>query len=313
MMRIVSRPTLLLATGFLTILAGCAPAAITPSQTPSPTATLTPSGTPTPDVTPTPTATPDGRTIIGQSVNGLPIELYRFGDGPIKLILVGGIHGGYEGNTVTLAGAMVDHFRDHPGELAGLTVLIVPDANPDALAAFNADGGWLGATNSSEPFERWRVNAHGVDLNRNWDCNWERSGRWAGGAISGGDAPFSEPETRALRDLILIERPAAVVFWHSALGAVIGGGCGDASAFDASKGLAAVYGDAAGYNRQPDSAGGFLSYDVTGDASNWASSKGFPALTVELSSHASVELEQNVAGLRAMAAYIEARPWMVSP
>ena len=247
--------------------------------------------------------------MIGQSVNGLPIEVYRFGHGPIKLILVGGIHGGYEVNTVDLAQAMIAHFQASPLDPAGLTLLIVPDANPDAVAAYRADGASLDQTGISSPLERWRVNAHGVDLNRNWDCNWQRSGKWAGGPVSGGDAPFSEPETQALRDLILAEQPAAVVFWHSALGAALGGGCGDSSAFNASKGLAAAYAQAAGYTASPDGTTS-LDYNVTGDASDWVSMVHIPAVTVELSSHDSPELDQNLAGLRAMVAYIQARPWL---
>src|SRR3989338_4523839 len=40
------------------------------------------------------------KTVIGTSVDGNNIIAYHFGDGPSELLFVGGIHGGYEWNTV---------------------------------------------------------------------------------------------------------------------------------------------------------------------------------------------------------------------
>ena len=46
---------------------------------------------------------------------------------------------------------------------AGLALMIIPVANPDGLAY----GGLRG-----------RSNADGVDLNRNWSCEWSREAYW---------------------------------------------------------------------------------------------------------------------------------------
>ncbi len=53
-----------------------------------------------------------------------------------------------------------------------------------------------------------------VDLNRNWGAAW-RSGSPRGGDEYGGTRPFSEPTSRALRQLATALRPTAYVNVHS--------------------------------------------------------------------------------------------------
>ena len=64
-----------------------------------------------------------------------------------------------------------------------------------------------------------RQNAHLVDLNRNSS----QGRRFLGGPGTpyyAGPAAFSEPETRAIRALILRERPAVTVWYHQPFGLV---------------------------------------------------------------------------------------------
>ena len=58
---------------------------------------------------------------------------------------------------------------------------------------------------------RDRYNGNGVDINRNFDCNWTANPQDSGGvqAGRGGTAPFSEPESRALGDFIGTYRPVS--------------------------------------------------------------------------------------------------------
>ncbi|MDZ4226479.1 MAG: hypothetical protein U1C66_03235 [Patescibacteria group bacterium] len=44
----------------------------------------------------------------------------------------------------------------------------------------------------------------------------------------------------------------------------------------------------------------FDAYEITGDAEGWLASVHIPAITVELSTHESVEWEQNLAGVMAL-------------
>jgi hypothetical protein len=57
-----------------------------------------------------------------------------------------------------------------------------------------------------------RYNAAGVDLNRNCDFNWRSDS-----IEPPGPAPWSEPESRAMRDFILSWQPARIVSLHWAL------------------------------------------------------------------------------------------------
>jgi 3-deoxy-D-arabino-heptulosonate 7-phosphate (DAHP) synthase len=49
--------------------------------------------------------------VVGTSVEGRKIESYTYGNGDTHLLLVGGIHGGYEWNSVALAYQVMDYFK----------------------------------------------------------------------------------------------------------------------------------------------------------------------------------------------------------
>lgn len=275
------------------------------SPTPRPTSTVTPTATVTPDPR-LPTATledappeatlppavltplaadltatlPPDIIAFGRTVEGRPLLAQRLGNGPRQLLLIGGIHGGWEGNTVELMLAVIEHFSEEPEAIApGLALVVIP--------ALNADGLLRGRV------EEGRFNSNGVDLNRNWGCEWSAEAIWRNQRVDPGRAAFSEPETAALADYILLNLPAAVIFYHSAANGVFAGACeGD----HGSQALADAYGRAATYP----SDGRFLAYRVTGDASNWVDGQGIPALTVELQSWTDPEIARNLAGIMAV-------------
>jgi predicted deacylase len=236
--------------------------------------------------------------IIGQSIEGRAIESYTLGAGSTQLLLVGGIHGGYEWNSVLLAHRLLDYLEANPTTLpANLKVTIVPNANPDGLYAITGRVGRFASTDvkTDQPVGTGRFNAHDVDLNRNFDCKWQPEATWRGQAVSAGLAPFSEPEARALRDLVLATRPQAVVFWHSQANAVYASEC-EAGILPETRQVMETYAQAAGYP----AVDAFDAYPVTGDAEGWLASIGIPAITVELATHESVEWEKNLAGVKAL-------------
>ncbi len=56
----------------------------------------------------------------------------------------------------------------------------------------------------------------GVDLNRNWDWNWDAYGEDDPSSLKyKGPYPFSEPEIVSVRDFFLEQRPVVVVDYHS--------------------------------------------------------------------------------------------------
>jgi murein peptide amidase A len=129
--------------------------------------------------------------LIGRSVQGRAIDVVRIGEpaAPRKVLVVGMIHGDEpEGRKV------VDLLRT-AAPPPGVELLLVRDLNPDGLRRHT------------------RQNAHGVDLNRNSS----QGRRFLGGPgtrFYAGPTAFSEPETQAIRGLILATRPAVTVWYH---------------------------------------------------------------------------------------------------
>jgi hypothetical protein len=241
-------------------------------------------------VPPTSTADPvdqiatSTQLVIGTSVEARPIEVYTFGTGETDLLFVGGIHGGYEANTVRLAEAMITELQlDGSTIPESVTVHIIPNLNPDGYAL---------PTTASAQVRRFNANA--IDLNRNFDCRWQPESTWRSAVVSAGTNPFSEPEAAALRDYVRTVNPNAAVFWHSIGNAVFTSECGN-GVLSATNQLMNTYAVAADY----EAAGLWTAYPVTGDAEGWLASIGIPAITVELENRESIEWERNWAGVLA--------------
>lgn len=240
--------------------------------------------------------------VIGMSVEGRKIESYTYGKGAKNLVFAGGMHGGYEWNSVLLAYQFKDYLDKNPSAIpAGLSVSVIPALNPDGLFAVTGkEGRFTTADVSSDQKiqESGRFNSHKVDLNRNLDCNWKSTSMWKSKTVSAGAAPFSEPETQALRNFISERNPDAVVFWHSQANAVYASECND-GILPVTLDIMNAYANAAGYPAVKT----FDSYKVTGDSEGWLASINIPAITVELKTHETIEWEKNLAGIKALFAY----------
>lgn len=241
-------------------------------------------------------------SVIGKSVEGRAIETFTYGKGNATVLFVGGMHGGYEWNSVLLAYQAMDYFQAHPESIpARVAVTVIPSANPDGVFKVTGKAGRFteaDVTGDEKSQADGRFNAHAVDLNRNFGCKWKATGMWRGRSVSGGTAAFSEPETRAIRDYILEHRPAAVIFWHSQANAVYASQC-EEGILPGTLAVMNAYATASGYPAVKS----FDAYPVTGDAEGWLASIGIPAITVELKTHATVEWGKNWAGIQALLEY----------
>ena len=265
---------------------------------PPPHVTFTATIAPITNLQPTPTLIPVAITAtIGYSAGDRPILSYQFNNGPQKVVFVGGIHGGYEWNSILLAYEAIEYFQHYPGEVPdSVTLYIVPSANPDGqFKVTGRQGRFEPGEVISDTFPG-RFNDRNVDLNRNWDCLWQPFANWRDQVVDAGDSPFSEPENIALRDFMLAHQPEAVVFWHSQAGGVYGSGCPDV--YEPTLELARVYGSAANYPVHDS----FDEYTISGDAGDWLSTVGIPAITVELATHEGTEFPRNLAGMGAVLA-----------
>jgi len=237
---------------------------------------------------------------IGTSVEGRAITVHTFGTGTDNLLLVGGIHGGYEWNSILLAYETIDWLQQNPEVIPkNLTVHIIPNLNPDGLfLATGLTGRFTSADISSYTMHtsgEGRFNANAVDLNRNFDCKWQPSGTWRGRTVSAGTRPFSEPEAATLRDYVVNTSPIAAVFWHSQANTVYASEC-EVGILPGTRTLMNAYALAAGYS----AVASFDAYPVTGDVEGWLAKIGIPAITVELKGRLTSEWNQNRPGLEAI-------------
>lgn len=235
---------------------------------------------------PKPTPAPDTVT-LGYSVRGMPLVAERFGDGPMPVLLVGGIHGGYEMNTVILMGKLGAYFHKHPEAIASnISLYIVPVANPDGLLRGRSMAG--------------RFNQNGVDLNRNWGCGWLPDAYAGALRVRAGAAPFSEPETQALSEFIVELQPLAVIWYHSAADGIFPGACEGTDRAGSAQ-MAELMGRATGYSTGAQFDQG--QHGLSGTASDWVDAQGIPSMALELSSRDAVEFERNLDGVMALQCY----------
>jgi protein MpaA len=137
------------------------------------------------------------RFTLGRSVQQRAIDAIEIGvpSAPSTVLVVGCVHGNEP------AGIAIAHRLEGATPTAGVAVWIVPDLNPDGVAAGT------------------RQNTDGVDLNRNFPWRWRPLGR-RGDQQYAGPRPLSEPEARAAHRLILRLRPRIAIWFHQPLGLV---------------------------------------------------------------------------------------------
>jgi predicted deacylase len=215
---------------------------------------------------------------IGYSIEGRPLEVYKFGDGEQERMIVAGIHGGDEWNTITLANQLITHFDQNPHLIPDdVTLYILPNLNPDGEArAHNKYG---------------RLNHNGVDLNRNfpvnWKMDWDRAGCWNYLPTTGGTGPGSEGETQALMSFISSHHIQALISYHSAaLGVFPGGFPWEEDSTRLAEAIAAV----SSYPFPPIDTGCAYS----GTLADYAVSAGAAAVDLELTNHFDSDFDENL-------------------
>jgi hypothetical protein len=222
----------------------------------------------------------EGPFTYGHSFEGRPLWAYRLGTGPSARALIGGIHGGYERNTTELVSETLDHLTQQPDLIpADVTLYIIPCANPDGAAA-------------GTDAVHGRTNGRGVDLNRNWRTDpWQMTATHGTRPVSAGRFPFSEPETRALRDFIHGRDIEAAIFYHSAMGKIFSGmAYSQCATFQ----LAEMMSEVTGYPHAPEGVPGQI---TTGDAIDYLSTQGITAIEIELTNHQDIDWDPNWVGM----------------
>ena len=241
---------------------------------------------------------------IGESADGIAITAYHFGTGSQEIVFIGGIHGGYSANTALLGFELVDWFKENEDKIPDtITVTVIPVMNPDGLKVATGKTGRFemsDVTTNETTKVAGRFNGNNVDLNRNFDCEWDAEGTWQNRTVSGGSAPFSEPEAQAVQEYTLKIKPVAVVTWYSAAGGVYASTCGGAVKAE-TLAITKIFAEASGYTAHEE----FDYYEITGDMVNWFAKENIPAISVLLTNHTNTEFEKNRAGVEAILNYFK--------
>ncbi|MBE7011582.1 MAG: peptidase M14 [Ruminococcaceae bacterium] len=179
---------------------------------------------------------------IGESVTKKEIICIKLGSGSIN-VLYNGAHHGAEWITSALLMKFIEEYSEayvggkKIGEISAaflmenVSLYVVPMVNPDGVdiavngaRKYTADFPRLfRENNNSSDFSGWKANFNGVDLNHNYDALWElsRDGEEKEGIFGpgptkyAGEAPFSEPETVAMKNLTEENDFKITVSFHS--------------------------------------------------------------------------------------------------
>lgn len=159
--------------------------------------------------------------VIGQSEMGLDIPVLRIGDPEAEhhVLIQSAIHG-REHMTAWLAMALADYWLDHNVAAYGdVCYHIIPMSNPDGVNIsqtatlteeqkdiYRQDWRFGNTTENMPTYAtHWKANALGVDLNQNFDAEWEKAARRSKPSSMRykGESVFCASEARALRDYTL--------------------------------------------------------------------------------------------------------------
>ncbi len=144
-----------------------------------------------------------------------PLEVYRFGTGPTERLIVAGMHGGSEYNTIQLADLLIAYLKGHPE--------IVP-SDVSALHFTRPEPRWRSTgTRSSRPRQRQQSGPEqklGCQLAERLAACQLLDTTY----VTGGKGPGSEPETKALMTFIQSHHFDALINYHSAALGIFAGG-----------------------------------------------------------------------------------------
>ena len=228
-----------------------------------------------------------GRTVchtvdtIGYSSKGRAITAFYFGNGPRTVLYTGAIHGD-ETSTSSLMEKWFQELEANAQKIpADKSIVIVPRINPDGVASGS------------------RTSARNIDLNRNFSTSdWKKditdvnNRPFPGG---GGEAPMSEPETKAIASLVSRLRPAVVLSYHSIGGVLAANQTGNSTTY------AGTYSQLSGYRNTTGQTSETFEYSVSGTADDYYGERlGVASVLIELGSHTYHQFERNRAAMWAM-------------
>lgn len=139
---------------------------------------------------------PERAIVFGHSVQGRPLRAFVLGGGTNVTMIFADFHGN-ERSGPDIVERLHAYLQQQSDQWPNCTAILVPFANPD---------GWKAGT---------RVNAHHVDINRNFPGSWMPVAHKA--RHNPGPSAASEPETRAIMALVDHYSPTKILSIHQPL------------------------------------------------------------------------------------------------
>lgn len=202
--------------------------------------------------------------VYGYSEDGRPIEGYEIGNGDNCLLFFSGIHGNERGTKILLNTFVQEVEKNleiiHPSN----KLLVIPLLNPDGF------------------YDREdKYNSNGINLNRNFYSEYWASYSSDDPTWYGGPEPFSEAESRVMKDVVEGCNTKLMVAYHSQ------GYLVSPEHDTESEELAVWYAEKTGYDY-------FDDWDFHGTATGWfTETTGYPSITVELTDHTTSDWQIN--------------------
>ncbi len=137
----------------------------------------------------------DYRYVGGYSVENRPIEIRVIGAGDEVVFIMASIHGNESAGTPLVA-RLADFLLQNPQLVEGRQIVLLPEANPDGMAAGR------------------RGNSRSVDLNRNFPAANRRNN------ANYGNEALSEPEAGLIKAIIATYAPDRIVTIHQPLSCI---------------------------------------------------------------------------------------------
>ena len=173
---------------------------------------------------------------LGRSLLGEEIKLYKIGEGRTNILYVGAHHGSehltasllYNFLLIMVKNKEKYHNIDLELYLKSYSLFVVPMLNTDGVE-LSLRGGFENPLRARQErmakngiYTDWQANARGVDLNHNYSYGFEKYKEieleediTPGKTLYSGEYPESEPETKALANLIRSVDFSLVVSLHS--------------------------------------------------------------------------------------------------
>ena len=143
-----------------------------------------------------------GYSYLGTTIKSCEITPQHYNKTMLLTFAVHGFEDGWDKDgaaLVQIGTDVIKEFSGDPQTLKETRLIVITCVNPDGIESGRSSNGF------------GRCNAQGIDINRDFDYYWKYCSE---GKYRTGNAPFSTPEAKILRDVVLKAKPDIIIDFH---------------------------------------------------------------------------------------------------